>query len=101
MHTTRVNSKENAKSNDSDHVFVIRKNTCLKHRCPFKVHFLFLNIFLTRCQLVKEALSWEEKCLVTSILKRLYRKMVYIDKMMKLANLTMKFLQNSPKEVLN
>ena len=35
MHTTCVNSKDNAKSNDSDHIFVIRENTHLKHRCPF------------------------------------------------------------------
>ena len=34
MSTTRVNSKDNAKSNDSDHIFVIRENMCLKHRCP-------------------------------------------------------------------
>ena len=34
MHTTCVNSKDNAKSNDSDHIFVIRENTRLKHRCP-------------------------------------------------------------------
>ena len=27
MHTTCVNSKDNAKSNDSDHIFVIRENT--------------------------------------------------------------------------
>ena len=32
MHTTCVNSKDNAKSNDSDHIFVIRENTRLKHR---------------------------------------------------------------------
>ena len=32
---TCVNSKYNAKSNDSDHIFVIRENTRLKHRCPF------------------------------------------------------------------
>ena len=36
MHTTCVNSKDNAKSNDSDHTFVIRENTCLKHICPLK-----------------------------------------------------------------
>ena len=34
MHTTCVNSKDNAKSNDSDLIFVIRENTHLKHRCP-------------------------------------------------------------------
>ena len=34
MHITCVNSKDNAKSNDSDHIFVIRENTRLKHRCP-------------------------------------------------------------------
>ena len=34
MPTTCINSKENAKSNDSDHIFVIRENTRLKHRCP-------------------------------------------------------------------
>ena len=37
MHTTCVNSKENAKSNDSDHVFVIRENMRLEHRCPFLI----------------------------------------------------------------
>ena len=35
MHTTCVNSKDNAKSNDSDHIFVIRENTRRKHRCPY------------------------------------------------------------------
>ena len=35
MHITCVNSKDNAKSNYSDHIFVIRENTHLKHRCPF------------------------------------------------------------------
>ena len=35
MHTTCVNSKDNAKSIDSNHIFVIRGNTRLKHRCPF------------------------------------------------------------------
>ena len=35
MHTTCVNSKDNAKSSDSDHIFVIRNNTRLKHKCPF------------------------------------------------------------------
>ena len=35
MHTTCVNSKDNAKSNESDHIFVIRENTRLKHRCPY------------------------------------------------------------------
>ena len=35
MHTACVyNSKDNAKSNDSDHIFVIRENTRLKPRCP-------------------------------------------------------------------
>ena len=34
MHTTCVNSKDNAKSNDSDYIFGIRENTRLKHRCP-------------------------------------------------------------------
>ena len=34
MHTTCVNIKDNAKSNDSDHVSVIRENTRLKNRCP-------------------------------------------------------------------
>ena len=34
MHTTCVNGKDNAKSNDSDYIFVIRENMCLKHRCP-------------------------------------------------------------------
>ena len=34
MHTTCVNSKDNAKSNDSDYSFVIRENMRLKHRCP-------------------------------------------------------------------
>ena len=34
MHTACVNSKDSAKSNDSDHIFVIRENTRLKHRCP-------------------------------------------------------------------
>ena len=37
MHTTCVNSKDNAKSNDSDPIFVIRENTHLKHRCPLPV----------------------------------------------------------------
>ena len=35
MHTICVNSQDNAKSNDSDHIFVIRENTHLKHRCPW------------------------------------------------------------------
>ena len=35
MHTTCVNSKDNAKSNDSDHIFVIRENMRIKHRCPY------------------------------------------------------------------
>ena len=35
MHTTCVNSKDNAKSNDFDHSFVIREITRLKHRCPY------------------------------------------------------------------
>ena len=30
---TCVSSKDNAKSNDSDHIFVIRENTSLKHKC--------------------------------------------------------------------
>ena len=34
MQTICVSSKDNAKSNDSDHIFVIRENTRLKHRCP-------------------------------------------------------------------
>ena len=34
MHTTCVNSKDNIKSNDSDHIVLIRENTRLKHRCP-------------------------------------------------------------------
>ena len=34
MYTTCINSKNNPKSNDSDHIFVIRENTRLKHRCP-------------------------------------------------------------------
>ena len=62
----------------------------------FKVHFLLLNIFLTRCQLAKDVLNWEEKCLVTSVVKRLYRKMAYIDNM-KLANVPSEL----SKEVLN
>ena len=37
MHTACVNSKDNAKSNDSDHGFVIRENMRLKHRCPFYI----------------------------------------------------------------
>ena len=37
MHTTCVNSNDNASSNDSDHIFVIRENTCLKHRCPLSI----------------------------------------------------------------
>ena len=36
MHTTCVNSKDNAKSKDSDYIFGIRENTHLKHRCPLK-----------------------------------------------------------------
>ena len=43
MHTTCVNSKDNAirnaKSNDSGHIFVTRENTRLKHRCPFNKWF--------------------------------------------------------------
>ena len=35
MQSTCVSCKDNATPNDSDHVFVIRKNICLKHRCPF------------------------------------------------------------------
>ena len=36
MHTsTCVTSKDNAKSNDSDRIFVIRENMRLKHRCPY------------------------------------------------------------------
>ena len=35
MQTTCVNSKDNSKSYDSDHIFVIRENTRLKHRCPY------------------------------------------------------------------
>ena len=35
MHTTCVNSKNNAKSNDSDLIFVIRENTRLIHSCRF------------------------------------------------------------------
>ena len=31
---TCVNSKDNAKSNDSDHIFAVRENMRLKHRCP-------------------------------------------------------------------
>ena len=34
MKTTCGSSKVNAKSNDCDHIFVIRENTHLKHRCP-------------------------------------------------------------------
>ena len=34
MYATCNNSKDNAKSNDSDHMFVIRENMRLKHRCP-------------------------------------------------------------------
>ena len=34
MHTTCVCSKGNAKSNDSNHIFVIRENMRLEHRCP-------------------------------------------------------------------
>ena len=37
MHISYVNSKYNAKSNDSDHIFVIRENMRLKHRCPLAV----------------------------------------------------------------
>ena len=36
MHTTCVNSKDNAKSNESDHILVIRENMRLKHRCPLQ-----------------------------------------------------------------
>ena len=43
MHTACVNSKDNAKSNDSDHIFVVRENTCLKHRCPL-IHFEYLAV---------------------------------------------------------
>ena len=32
MYTTCVNSKDNAKSNDSGHIFVIRENMRHKHR---------------------------------------------------------------------
>ena len=44
MHTTCVNGKDNAKSNDSDHIFAIRENTRLKHRrllpnSPYTIHF--------------------------------------------------------------
>ena len=39
MHITCVNSKDIAKSNDSDHIFVIRENTRLKHRCPLDTLF--------------------------------------------------------------
>ena len=34
MQTTCVGSKDNAKSNDSDHICVIRENTRLKNICP-------------------------------------------------------------------
>ena len=34
MHTSCVNSMDNAKSNDFEHIFAIRENTRLKHRCP-------------------------------------------------------------------
>ena len=39
MQTTCVSSKDNAKSNDSDHICAIRENTHLKHRCPSKLCF--------------------------------------------------------------
>ena len=29
--------KDNARSKDSGHIFVIRENMRLKHRCPFKM----------------------------------------------------------------
>ena len=41
MHTTCVNSKDNAKSNDSDHIFVIRENMHLKHRCPSSMQTVY------------------------------------------------------------
>ena len=39
MHTTCVNSKDNAKSNDCDHIFVIREKRALSIHvlCGFKL----------------------------------------------------------------
>ena len=47
MQTTCVSKNDNAKSNDSDHIFVIRENTRLKHRCPF-FYFIRPIMFLFR-----------------------------------------------------
>ena len=50
MQTTCVSSEDNSKSNDSNHIFAIRKNTRLKHRChcfalpsQFRSYFDLLN----------------------------------------------------------
>ena len=45
MQTTCLSSKDNAKSNDSDHIFVSRENTHLKHRCPFQTLNVFVALF--------------------------------------------------------
>ena len=37
MKTTRVSSEDNAKSNDSDHIFVFRENIRLKQRCLYTI----------------------------------------------------------------
>ena len=49
MQTTCVSNKDNANSNDSEHSFVIRENTRLKHRCYFVDYFHQVRRFFDAC----------------------------------------------------
>ena len=54
-------SKDNANSNDSGHIFVIRENTHLKHRCLLRLKILMICLYNAYFRIILQGVIVSQK----------------------------------------